>query len=174
MEIAVAGWRRLRVARWRRRGGVLRIRFKEVVPLRGDRRDLRRRRRAVLRAIRAERKEAVTQELQELSKGRVPLVRLRPGPGDGAVIVEFTGDVRFLLTVRDCRAELRRLERRAMRGDVYLERVHPCFGRSWYWLWFLSWDGREELFAKVTPFADLPPATHRERRRLSRLLPRGW
>ncbi|MGH9115819.1 MAG: hypothetical protein ACRDWW_08320 [Acidimicrobiales bacterium] len=151
-----------------------RVQFKEVVPVRGDRRDLRRRLRVVLRAIRAEQKEAVTRELRALSKGRVPLVRLRPGSSEGAVIVEFSGDVRFLLSVRDCRAEMRRLERRALRGDTYLERAQPCFGRSWYWLWFLSWDGREEIFAKVAPFAGVPPTPHRERHRLSRLLPRRW
>ena len=56
----------------------------------------------------------------------------------GDELVEFADGSRVWLDVRDGSAELRRLAALSTCRDLYLRRVEPCFGCSWYQLAFAS------------------------------------
>jgi hypothetical protein len=118
--------------RWRLRSSS-RVRFSEAVPLRSDRRELRRRLRAVGRAARAERKRRVTAGLSALSRRRVRISSVSKGVL-GDELLEFSDGTRIWLEVRDGAAALRRLAVQSGRSNLYLRRVEPCFGCSWYQL----------------------------------------
>jgi hypothetical protein len=128
----VTRWPLLEGCRWRLRSSS-RVRFSEAVPLCSDRRDLRRRLRAVGRAARAERKRRVTAGLSALSSRRVPISAVSQG-ALGDELIEFSDGTRIWLEVRDGTAALRRLAAQLGHSDLYLRRVEPCFGYSWYQL----------------------------------------
>ncbi|MGH9083172.1 MAG: hypothetical protein ACRDY3_14340 [Acidimicrobiales bacterium] len=145
------------LACWRSRRSVsARVRFTDAVPARSDRRELRRVLRRATWTDRSERKEAMTRELVQLSRDRVPVVAMKAGPVDGSEIVEFAGGIRLLLNVRDGSVAILRLERRMPRAGVCLERVRPTFGCCWYRLRF-SPSGGPEIIARVVPFVVGPP-----------------
>jgi len=123
-------WRRLR--RWH---SSARISFTDAVPLRADRREMRRQLRAAARTARAERKRRVTAGLEGLATLRVPVASVRPGVL-GDQLVEFVDGTRVWLHVRDGSTTLRRLAARSSCQDVHLGCVEPCFGSCWYQLRF--------------------------------------
>src|SRR5689334_10891707 len=76
------------------------IRFRDAVPLRRDRRDLRRQFRRAARAAAAERKAEMTALLGRLSANRVPLSAGMPGPEAGRGVVVFADGTRLQLLTR--------------------------------------------------------------------------
>lgn len=135
------------------RGQVKRVRFREAVPVRRDRRDLRRRFRLTARAITAERKAEAVAHLVRLSAGRVPLSALMPGARDSERIAEFFDGTRLLLAAHYDTANLRRLAPGSIWSPVWLAQARPSFTRRWFRLWFAS-DGHTgllEIRASVTP-----------------------
>lgn len=148
-----------------RPAGSRRIRFKKAIPVRRDRRELRRRLRLAARAEQAEQRVEMTRVLRRLSEQHVPVLRMRPGAEVGKEIVEFRDGTQLLLEVRDGTVAVRRLERGIPRSRAFLERVQPCFGVCWYRLWFLSPSGGklEEVLARVAPFTDVESETARHR-----------
>jgi len=123
-------WRRLR--RWH---SSARVSFMDAVPLRADRRELRRRLRSAARTTRAERKRRVTARLEDLAMRRVPVASVRPGVL-GDQLVEFVDGTRVWLDVRDGTTAIRRLAARSSCQDIHLGCVEPCFGSCWYQLRF--------------------------------------
>jgi hypothetical protein len=77
----------------------------------------------------------VTAGLAALASGRVRIASVRPGVS-GDELIEFVDGTRVWLDVRDGTTSLRRLAARLARQDVYLCRIEPCFGFSWYQLGF--------------------------------------
>jgi hypothetical protein len=107
------------------------------VPLRSDRRDLRRQLRATLRATRAEHKRRVTAGLATLASHRVPIASVRQDVlGDD--LIEFTDGTCIWIEVREGIVALRRLAPQSGRRDLYLRRVElnpPGFvGGCGYWI----------------------------------------
>jgi hypothetical protein len=145
----------------RARGAVLtrllgrgkRVRFRDAVPVRRDRRDLRRQFRRAARAVTAERKTETTALLWRLAANRVPLSAVTQGARDSERIVEFLDGTRLLLATRHGTANLERLERSARWPSVWLARAHPDFTHHWFRLWFASAShaGLVEVRAAVTP-----------------------
>ncbi len=131
----MARWHPLRRRRCRCRPQ--RVGFSDAVPLRADRRELRRRLSAVVRASRADRRRRITAGLSALARRRVRITAVHPGVV-GDELVEFADGSRVWLDVRDGSAELRRLAALSTCRDLYLRRVEPCFGCSWYQLAFAS------------------------------------
>ncbi len=124
--------------RWRRRPGHgRRVRFAQAVPRYRDRRELRRSLRVVARAVRAEQKQQMREDLARLAQRRVAVARVRTGP-EGDEIVEFVDGTRLHLDVRSGGVVLQRLARRSPRQAAYLGHVEPRFGHCWYQLYFFS------------------------------------
>lgn len=117
-----------------------RIRFKEAVPLRRDRRDLRRQFRRAARATLAEQRAEMTALLQQLSADNVPLseIVLRPEAGDGIVV--FHDGTQLLFVARYGNAGMERLRERNRASQVPMRLVaaRPSFTRCWFRLWFAS------------------------------------
>jgi len=109
------------------------IRFSEAALLHSDRRDLRRRLRGVGRDAGAERNRRVTAGLTALVSRRVRIASVSQGVL-GDELVESSDGTRIWLEVRDGITALRRLAARSGCSDLYLRRVLPCFGCSWYQL----------------------------------------
>jgi len=122
-----------------------RVRFRDAVPVRRDRRDLRRQFRRAARAVTAERKAATTALLWRLSANRVPLSAVTPGARDSERIVEFSDGTRLLLAARH--------EQGACWPPVWLAQARPGFTRHWFRLWFASASraGLVEVRAAVAP-----------------------
>lgn len=132
-----------------------RIRFKTAVPLRRDRRDLRRLFRRAAHAALAERKAEMTALLDRLSAARVPLSAVVPGPRARDGVIEFSDGTRLLLAVRRGSQGIRWLSegQRGSVAPVWLVRAQPSFAGCWFRLWFAS-AGRvrpAELLARVGP-----------------------
>lgn len=142
---------------WRRGGSGRgrRIRFRDAVPLRGDRRNLRRQFRQAARAAAAERKAEMTALLQRLSARRVPLAEVNPGPRARDGVIEFLDGTQLLFVTRHAGAAVKRLSRRhrESRAPVWLVRAQPSFTRRRFRLWFTSADGTKpaEVVAEVRP-----------------------
>jgi hypothetical protein len=150
-----AGLARLWSRPWRRG-----IRFRDAVPLRHDRRDLRRRLRRAARAETAERKAKTLALLWRLSANRVPLSVVRPGARDTERIVEFRDGTRLLLAAaRSDRADLRLLDPGAFRHPGWLAQAQPCFAHQRFRLWFASANRRApvEVLAEVESAAAVSP-----------------
>jgi hypothetical protein len=133
-----------------------RVRLRDAVPIRRDRRDLRRQFRRAARVAMAERKAEITAVLRRLSADQVPLSGVFPGPQDTEEITEFIDGTRLVLRVRCGRAAMERLGRGASNLPVWIAQVQPCLGHRRFWLWFVS-AGRVapvEVLASVTP---VPP-----------------
>jgi hypothetical protein len=145
-------------ARLRGRLRERRIRFREAVPVRRDRRELRRLFRRAARAALTERQAEVTALLERLSADQVPLSGVMPGQRARDGVVEFLDGTRLLLVTRRGSARLDRLtDEHSGAGDVVcLLRAQPAFARCWFRLWFASAGARKpsEVLARVSP----PPA----------------
>jgi hypothetical protein len=130
-----------------------RVRFRDAVPVRRDRRDLRRLFRRAARAVTAERRAETTTLLGRLSADRVPLSAVTPGAQDTERIVEFFDGTRLLLATRRGTANLKRLEQGACWPPVWLARAQPGFTHRWFRLWFASASraGLVEVRAAVAP-----------------------
>ena len=135
-------------------GQVEGVRFRDAVPLRRDRRDLRRRFRRAARAAMAERKAQAAAQLERLAASRVPLYAVTCGGRDTERVVEFCDGTRLLLcSSRVGAARLGRLAPGPAWSPVWLAQVRPCFAPSWFRLWFASaiQPGPLEVLAAVTP-----------------------
>src|SRR6185437_789324 len=132
-----------------------RIRFKEVVPVRRDRRDLRRQFRRAARAAVAERKAEMTALLGRLSADHVPLSAVMPGPEAGRGVVAFADGTRLQLITRPGSPGIRWLSEghRGSGTPVRLVRAQPSFASCWFRLWFASAASAKpaELLARVGP-----------------------
>jgi hypothetical protein len=134
-----------------------RSRFREVVPLRRDRRDLRRLLRRAARAALAERNAEMTAALNRLSAARVPLSAVAPGPRARDGVIEFRDGTGLLLVARRGSQGVRWLSevQRGSGTPVWLVRAQPSSARCWFRLWFAP-PGRArpaELLARVGPAA---------------------
>lgn len=126
--------------------------FAKVVPRRADRKELRRRFRAVTRTVRSERKRRVTAGLNGLATRRVPVASVRTGVL-GDEVFEFVDGTRIWLEVRDGTTGLRRLARRSGDCNLYLRAVEPCFGFCWYQLRFgAAGDVTHSVLARVKQY----------------------
>jgi hypothetical protein len=131
------------------------IRFKEVVPVRRDRRDLRRQFRRAARAAVAERKAEMTALLGRLSADHVPLSAVVPGPEAERGVVVFADGTRLQLVTRHGGSGIRWLSegQRGSATPVWLVRAQPSFASCWFRLWFASAGSAKpaELMARVGP-----------------------
>jgi hypothetical protein len=132
-----------------------RIRFRDAVPVRHDRRDLRRQFRRAARAAVAERKAEMTALLDRLSANHVPLSAVVPGPEAKRGVVVFADGTRLLLVTRHGSSSIRWLSegQRGSGTPVRLVRAQPSFARCWFRLWFASAGSARpaELIARVGP-----------------------
>jgi len=132
-----------------------RIGFRQAVPVRQDRRDLRRLLRRAARAALVDRQAEMTTLLDRLATDHVPLSDIRPGPWPQQGVVEFLDGTRLLLTTRRVSTGMDRLrdEHRPAGAIVWLIRSQPSFATCWFRLWFASVDAAKpaELLARVGP-----------------------
>ncbi|MGH3251549.1 MAG: hypothetical protein ACRDOI_35810 [Trebonia sp.] len=140
-------------ARPRRRPSERRIRFSEAVPVRRDRRDLRRLFRRAARAAEHERKAEMTALLQRLSADHVPLSEVVPGPRVGDGVVVFLDGTHLVLVTHRGGAGMRWLGERHNDAPVWLVRAQPSFASCRFRLWFASVGAARpaEVLAKVGP-----------------------
>jgi hypothetical protein len=137
-----------------------RIRFRDAVPVRRDRRDLRRQFRRAARAETAERKARTLALLWRLSANRVPVSVVTPGVRDTERIVEFRDGTRLLLAAaRSDTADLRLLDPGAFRHPGWLAQARPCFAHRRFRLWFASANRKDpvEVLAAVESAAEVSP-----------------
>jgi hypothetical protein len=137
-----------------------RIRFRDAVPVRHDRKDLRRQFRRAARAETAERKAQTLALLWRLSANRVPLSLVRPGVRDTERIVEFRdGTCLLLAAARSDTADLRLLDPGAFRYPAWLAQAQPCFAHQRFRLWFASANREQpvEVLAAVESPAAVSP-----------------
>lgn len=139
-----------------------RVRFRQAVPTRGDRHQLRRAFRGILRGDRADERRALTDELLRLAQDRVAVARIESGIGDDREVVHFADGTRLVLQVRDGSVALQRVGRAVQRDWVYLERARPYFGSSWCRVRF-SVRGTHEILAKVSSVVQGPGVPARPR-----------
>jgi hypothetical protein len=132
-----------------------RIGFRQAIPVRRDRRDLRRLFRRAARAALVDRQAEMAALLDRLSADHVPLSEILPGPWPREGVVEFLDGTRLLLTTRRASTEMDRLrdEHRAAGAIVWLIRAQPSFASCWFRLWFASVGAAKpaELLARVGP-----------------------
>ena len=129
-----------------------RVRFRDAVPVRRDRRDLRRRFRRAARAAMADREAQAAAQLGRLAANRVPLYAVARSRRE--TVVEFSDGTRLLLfSTRAGAASLGRLAPGPAWSPVWLTQVRPCFAPSWFRLWFASGSqtGLLEVLAAVVP-----------------------
>jgi hypothetical protein len=142
-------------ARLRGRPRERRTRFRQAVPVRRDRRELRSLFRRAARAALAERQAEVTALLERLSADHVPLSEVVPGPRARDGVVEFLDGTRLLLVTRRGSASMDRLteEHSGTGAVVCLLRAQPSFASCWFRLWFASPGARKpsEVLARVGP-----------------------
>ncbi len=141
-----------------------RIRFKDAVPSRRDRAELRRRLRTVAPVGRAIEKWEVIGALRWLAERRVHVASI----GDRATLwnelveLEFVDGTQALLDVRKGIVSLQRFARGSTGNTTYLAHVRPCFGHRRYRLRFVAGrDGPFTVFAEVVRFG--PPLTPSDR-----------
>jgi hypothetical protein len=140
---------------WRRprRKGVS---FRDAVPVRRDRRDLRRQFRRAARAETANRKAQTLALLWRLSANRVPLSMVTRGDRDTERIAEFGDGTRLLLAAARADAtDLKLLDPGAFRYPGWLAHAQPCFAHQRFRLWFASVSRKDlvEVLAAVAPAA---------------------
>lgn len=145
-------------ARLRGHSGGRLIRFRDAVPVRRDRRSLRRKFRRTARAVMNERKTETTALLRRLSTSCMPLSAVMPGARSSERIVEFLDGTRLLLATRHHTANLKRLERGSRLPPLWLAQAQPDFTHRWFRLWFASPSDAElvEVLAAVVPAAEVP------------------
>ena len=134
---------------------VRRIRFSEAVPVRRDRRELRRLFRRAARAAVTERKAEMTVLLRRLSADHVPLSRVVPGPRARDGVVVFADGTRLLLVTRHGGPCISWLGEgyRGPGAPVWLVRAQPSFASCRFRLWFASAGSARpaEVLAEVGP-----------------------
>jgi hypothetical protein len=162
--------RRWKLRWWAKRSRPPKIRFKDTVPSRRERRELRRRLRKAGRDELAEQKEQVTRGLRRLAARRVLVASMQSGPTRGNELIEFVqvaDGTHLMLEVRgDGTAALRRLAARSASDTAYLDHVETCFGHCWYRLRFCSaWSGGPEVRCKVVRLGSSVPPSPRSPRR---------
>lgn len=132
-----------------------RIRFRDAVPVRSDRRELRRRFRRAARAAAAGRKAETAALLDRLSANHVPLSAVVPGPEAKRGVVVFADGTRLLLVTRHGGSGIRWLSEphRGSGTPVWLVRAQPSFASCRFRLWFASAASTKpaELMARVGP-----------------------
>jgi hypothetical protein len=132
-----------------------RIGFRQAVPVRQDRRDLRRLLRRAARAALVDRQAEMTALLDRLATDHVPLSDIRTGPWPQQGVVEFLDGTRLLFTTRRVSTGMDRLrdEHRPAGAMVWLIRAQPSFATCWFRLWFASVGAAKpaELLARVGP-----------------------
>ena len=134
--------------------------FRDMIPLRRDRRDLRRRFRRAARAAMAEREAQASAHHGRLAANRVPLYAVTRGGRDTERVVEFSDGTRlFLFSTRAGAASLGRLAPGPAWSPVWLAQVRPCFAPSWFRLWFASASQPRplEVLAAVAPTVEAFP-----------------
>ena len=134
--------------------------FRDMIPLRRDRRDLRRRFRRAARAAMAEREAQASAHLGRLAANRVPLYAVTRGGRDTERVVEFSDGTRlFLFSTRAGAASLGRLAPGPAWSPVWLAQVRPCLAPSWFRLWFASASQPRplEVLAAVAPTVEAFP-----------------
>lgn len=133
-------------------GRIERVRFRDAIPVRRDRRDLRRRFRRAARAAMADREAQAVAQLGRLAANRVPVHAVTRSRRD--TVVEFSDGTQLLLSsTRSGAASLGRLAPGPVWSPVWLAQVRPCFAPSWFRLWFASdsQTGPLEVLAAVVP-----------------------
>jgi hypothetical protein len=142
-----------RPARQRGRPGKRRVRFREAVPIRRDRRDLRRQFRRAARAAMIERKSEMAALLERLCTEHVPLSDVLAGPRPRDGILAFLDGTRLLLVTRLGSREVSRLREEQDAAVMWLVRAQPSFSCCWFRLWFASVGATRpaEVLAKVGP-----------------------
>jgi hypothetical protein len=145
-------------ARFPGRARESRIRFRDAVPVRRDRRDLRRRFQRAARAATGERKAEMSAVLRRLSADHVLLAGVIPGKQDTATVAVFADGTLLLLGVRCGGGGLERLGQGGSPLPVWLADAQPCLGRRRFWLWFASAGcvAPVEVLASVSP---VPPGS---------------
>ncbi|MGH3206713.1 MAG: hypothetical protein ACRDNO_03010 [Trebonia sp.] len=136
-----------------------RVRFRDAVPVRRDRRDLRRRFRRAARAATGERKAETSAVLRRLSADHVRLAGVIPGTQDTDMVAVFADGTRLLLGVRCGGGGLERLGQAGSPLPVWLADAQPCFGRRRFWLWFAS-AGCVAPVEVLTSVSPVPPGSH--------------
>ncbi len=122
-------------------------RFADAVPRWRDRRELRRRFRAVARALRAEDKQKVTHSLCRLASDHVPVTFVGRGrSGDRAL--DFADGTHVELAVHEGEQGLWHLRISSKRRPPYLRLVKPCLRHGWYRLHFFV-AGQEDLMVRA-------------------------
>ncbi|MGH3282753.1 MAG: hypothetical protein ACRDNW_26990 [Trebonia sp.] len=135
-----------------------RIRFRDAVPVRRDRRDLRRRFRRTARAAMGERKAKITAVLRRLSADQVLLSGVVPGTRNTGKVAVFADGTRLLLRMPRGKSGMECLGRRGFQPPIWLAEVQPCFGRRWFWLGFIS-DGGPVPVQVLASVAPVPPGS---------------
>lgn len=141
------------------------IRFRNAVPRRADRRELRQ---LLRRAARSEKSVAdrhVTGTLNQLANSRVPVATVWSQPDDREV-VQFSDGTELVVDVVGNTPMIDRMPGGRYRG-VRLGQASPCMGRNWFLLWFVPPHGEAvEIMAKVAsykPTSAAPSETARRR-----------
>lgn len=134
--------------------GKPRVRFRDAVPDRRDRRDLRRQFRRAERLAMGERKAKVTAVLRRLSADQVLLSGVVPRTTGNVAV--FADGTRLLLRMPRGKSGIESLGRRGFRPPIWLAEVQPCFGRRWFWLGFIA-DGRPVPVQVLASVAPVPP-----------------
>jgi hypothetical protein len=131
--------RRWKLRWWAKRSRPPKIRFKDTVPSRRERRELRRRLRKAGRDELAEQKEQVTRGLRRLAARRVLVASMQSGPTRGNELIEFVqvaDGTHLMLEVRgDGTAALRRLAARSASDTAYLDHVDRTRAERRLWRW---------------------------------------
>lgn len=115
-----------------------RVRFRDAVPVRRDRRDLRRQFRRAATAATYERQAQAIALLGRLAADRVPVSAVRPGARETERIIEFFDGTRVQLTARSKSGNLLRLPPGPATRPVWLLRAQPCYARHLFRLMFAS------------------------------------
>lgn len=126
--------------------GRTKIRCKQAVPRRSDRRDLRRSFKVVSRSFLQQQESALTVALARLAARLAPVVAVRPLPA-GEEAIEFDDGTRVEVDVRESSTDLRHLAVSPARPLAYLISARPCYRGGWYWLDFAALYG--EVIAHV-------------------------
>ena len=126
-------------------------RFKDAVPLRADRRELRR---LLRRAARSEKSVAdrhIVETLNQLAIRRVPVATVWV-QADDRVVVHFADGTELVVDIAGNAPMIDRMRGGRVRG-VRLGQASPCMGRNWFLLWLVSPQGEAvEVMAKVAPY----------------------
>lgn len=141
------------------------IRFRNAVPRRADRRELRQLLRHAARSETSVADRHVTETLNQLANSRVPVATVWVQP-DHREVVQFSDGTELVVDVAGNTPMIDRMRDGRFRG-LRLGQASPCMGRSWFLLWFVPPHGEAvEVMAKVAsygPTSAAPSETTRRR-----------